>query len=211
MFTASHVTGITLILGGVAFLGGAAAYSFVKDAHGPMIWGQPPREWLRLINAHEGMWRAGTLLLIAGALVTLFGWDLLAGLLQRTGAPGFARVGLLALAIGVTLLLVSMAARLSAEIWAAKTAAATQSVPEIFAPLAAWNGALFALYTVLTFVGLTLFGAAMLTTSTLPTWLGISSIVYGVVGLVVFAVARKVPPFVHYLPTILVGVLLLRG
>jgi hypothetical protein len=211
LFTASHVTGATLIVGSIVMLSGAVAYGFVKDANGPMIFGQPPREWLRLIIAHEGIWRASTILFIAGSLITLFGWTLLAGVFERAGDPGFTRVGLLALAVGVTLFLVWMTVRLSAEIWAAKSAAATQSVPELFAPLAAWNSALFVLYTILTFVGLATFGAAMLTTTTLPTWLGISSIGYALAGLVVLAVTRDMPPFVHYLPTLLIGMLLLTG
>ncbi|HEY7984222.1 MAG TPA: hypothetical protein VID73_08640 [Ktedonobacterales bacterium] len=211
VFSESRVSGATLILGSVVMLAGAVTFGLVKDANGPMIFGQPPREWLRLINAHEGTWRLSTILFIVGSLTTLAGWDLLAGRLERAGGSGFARVGLLALAIGVTVFLVWMTVRLSAEIWAAKSAVATQSVPDLFAPLAAWNGALFALYTVLTFVGLALFGAAMLTTSALPNWLGVSAIVYGLAGLAVFAVARDMPPFVHYLPTPLIGVLLLRG
>jgi hypothetical protein len=209
VLTASRVNGATLILGSIVMLTGAVTYGLVKDANGPMIFGQPPREWLRLINAHEGMWRLSTILFIIGSLLTLAGWDLLAGRLERSGESGFARVGLLALAIGVTLFLAWMAIRLSAEIWAAKTAAATQSIPELFAPLAAWNGALFALYTILTFVGLALLGGAMLTSKALPTWLGIGSIVYALAGLVVFALARDMPPFVHYLPTLLIGIVLI--
>jgi hypothetical protein len=211
VFTASRTTGVALILGSVVMLGGATVYAFVKDVNGPLIFGQPPREWLRLIDAHTATWRWATILFIVGTLVTLCGWELLARQFQQAGDPGFTGVGLLALAIGATLWLIALAFRLSAELWAAQAAAATRAVPDSYAPLAAWSSALFVLYTILTFGGLALYGAAMLVSPLsplLPQWLGWVSIVYGLAGLVLLGVSRDAPPFLHYLPTLLIGVIL---
>lgn len=209
VFTVPRITGATLILGSVAMLSGATIYAFVKDPNGPNIFGQPPREWLRLIYKYTPTWRAATIVFIVGTLLTLFGWVLLERLLDRAGDPGLARVGLFALTIGATLWVIAMAFRLSAEVWAAQAAAAANAVPESYTPLSAWSSALFVIYTVLTFGGLALFGAAMLASHLLPSWLGWLSIVYGLAGLVLLGVTRDSPPFLHYLPTLVIGVTLM--
>lgn len=209
VFTAPRLAGATLIVGSVAMLIGATIYAFVKDPNGPIIFGQPPREWLRLIYAHASTWRAATFFFIVGTLLTLFGWVLLERLMDRAGDPGLARVGLFALTIGATLWVIAMAFRLSAEVWAAQAAASANAVPEIYTPLSAWSSALFVVYTVLTFAGLILFGGSMLATQLLPPWLGWLSIVYGFAGFVLLGVTRDSPPFLHYLPTLVIGVTLM--
>jgi hypothetical protein len=70
-------------------------------------------------------------------------------------------------------------------------------------------GSLFVIYTILTFAGLSLYGGAILTSMLLPGWAGWTAVIYGVAGLIVFAIVRDAPPFVHYLVPILIGILLL--
>ncbi|HEU0027909.1 MAG TPA: hypothetical protein VFQ25_12395 [Ktedonobacterales bacterium] len=174
-----------------------------------MIFGQPPREWLRLVFEHQALWRRATLLFITGVITTLLGLTLLGSLFRGAGDPGFSQVGLLAFAFGAVMWVINLAARLTVDPWAAKEMAATGKIPEVYTPITAWTGALFVVYTILTFTALALYGGAALATSLLPGWVGWASIIYGLAGLLLLAASRDAPPFLHYLMPILLGILLL--
>ncbi len=204
-----QMAGALLILGSVIVLSSAALYMFVRDESTPIIFGQPPRVWLRLVGKHPSLWFWATLSLIAGPIVTLMGFGLLSALLHGAGDPGYAQLGLLALAFGAVLWVINLAARLSIDPWAAKLLAETGAIPESYTAISLWTGVLFAIYTVLTFAALALYGGAILATPSLPHWVGWASILYGLAGLVYFAVMRDAPPFLHYLMPVLLGVLLL--
>jgi hypothetical protein len=100
--------------------------------------------------------------------------------------------------------------RLSITPWAAHELARTGEIPDIYVPLSLWPQALFVTYTVLAFSALALFGGSVLSSRLLPHWVGWLALVYGLAGLGIFALAGDVPPFLHYLPPILMGALLLR-
>jgi hypothetical protein len=174
-----------------------------------MIFSQPPHEWLRLVGEHQSLWRWSTILFIAGTIVTLMGAAGLTALLQGARDPGFAQLGLLAFAVGAALWIVTQAARLTVEPWAAKALADTGAIPDVYTAVTLWTGALFVIYTILTFAGLSLYGGGILTSTLLPGWAGWIAVIYGVVGLIAFAVVRDMPPFVHYLMPIVIGTLLL--
>lgn len=211
LWTLRHVTGATLIVGCALFLVGAALYGFVRDPNGPLIFGQPTREWLRIVHEHQRVWQVATILFMCGVLVTTAGLVLLARLLDAAGDPGFSLVGLFAVAFGAAPWIINLAARLTVDPWAGNALAATGSVPEVYAPLSVWTGALFVIYTILTFAGLMLYGGAIASTHLLPQWVGWLALVYGAAGLGVLAVTRDAPPFMHYLTPILFGALLLLG
>lgn len=204
-----QVVGITLILGCVLFLAGASAYVLVKDQNGPVIFGQPPREWLRLVFEHPTPWRWATILFIAGVLVTLVGQTALADLLRTAGDPGFARVGLVAIAFGAVLWIIDMAFRLSLDPWAGGELAKTGAIPELYTPLSMVTTVLFVIYTLLTFAGLIAYGGAVVSTNLIPHWVGWTAIVYGLAGLGLFGVMRDAPPFMHHLMPLVIGILLL--
>ncbi|HEX9039146.1 MAG TPA: hypothetical protein VF808_19350 [Ktedonobacterales bacterium] len=206
--TMSRVAGTLLILGCLAVLTGAGMYAFVKDPNGPIIFGQPPREWLRLVGEHADLWTWSTIPFMAGPIVTILGLAGLQTLLRGAGDQGYAQVGLMAFAFGAALWTVSLAARLTVDPWAAKALAATGAIPDVYTAVSAWMSVLYVIYTILTFVGLSLYGVAMLNSSLLPNWAGWVSLVYGILGLVYFAIMRDAPPFMHYLIPIMLGVLL---
>lgn len=209
IFTTPHVAGALLILGSILFLSGAGSYAFARDRGGPMIFGQPPRVWLRLVGEHPSLWRWATLLFIAGTIVTVMGFGLLTTQLRGAGDPGFAQLGLLAAAFGAALWVVNLAARLTIDPWAARLLAETDVIPESYTAISLWAGALYVIYTILTFAALAVYGGGVVATSLLPGWAGWAAIVYGLAGLVFFAVIRDAPPFLHYLMPILLGILLL--
>jgi hypothetical protein len=78
--------------------------------------------------------------------------------------------------------------------------------------LTLWTQPLFVIYTILAFSALAAYGGAILSTRVLPHWVGWLSIIYSLAGLVLAGfTAGNVPPFLHHLMPILMGVLLLLG
>jgi hypothetical protein len=209
--TARHLTGLALVVGCTIFGVGATLYMYVRDKGGPVIFGQPTAVWLRLVHEHPRLWRWATVPFGAGVPVIVLAETELALLLRAAGDPGWAPLGLVATVLGAVPWLVNLAARLVVDPWAGAQQAATGAVPDVYEPLARWNGALFVIYTVLTFAGLGLFGAALLATSLLPGWLGWAAIAYGLAGLALLAITRDAPPFLHYLPVLAIGIGLLVG
>ncbi|HEV2238492.1 MAG TPA: hypothetical protein VGR57_17675 [Ktedonobacterales bacterium] len=209
--TARHLTGLALVAGTVIFGVGAALYMRVRDKGGPVIFGQPPAVWLRLVHTHPRLWRWATVPFAAGVPVVVLAQTELALLLRAAGDPGWAALGLVATLFGAVPWLLTLASRLVVDPWAGERQAATGAVPEIYEPLARWNTAFFVIYTIMTFTGLVAFGLAFLATTVLPGWFGWVAIVYGVAGLVLLATTRDAPPFVHYLMTLAIGILLLVG
>lgn len=209
LFSTPHVAGALLILGAILVGVGASVATIAKDKGGPVIWGQPPQEWLRLIFEHQDAWRWGAVLWIAGMVATLLGLPLLTDLLRSTGDPGFAQAGLLAFTLSIVLWIISLSFRASVDIWAARTAAATHSAPESYAPLSAWSGALFIIFTVVAFAALAMYGGAIFASSLLPSWVGWASIIFALCGLAHLAITRDSYPVLHHPMLIVIGVLLL--
>lgn len=207
-WTANHVTGAILVLT-IIFAPGVQLYMRVKDKNGPMIFGQPPREWLRLVHEHPRPWRWATISFIGAILVTLLGLDLLAGLLRGAGDPGFAEAGLLAFAAGAMLWVIFLAARLNVDPWAGKELAAHGAIPDVYAALSAWNWAMFVLFSILAYVGVMAFGGAVLASSLLPHWLGWATIIYSAAGLIILAITRDSIPATHHVMPFVMGILLL--
>jgi hypothetical protein len=208
-WTAPHLTGLAFVAGSVTFGVGAYLYMCVRDKGGPMIFGQPPAVWVRLVHTHPRMWRWSTGFFLAGVPVVLLGQSELTLLLRGAGDPGWAPLGLMATTVGAVLWLANLAARLSVDPWAGERQAATGALPELYEPLARWTTMLFVLYTILTFAGLAAFGLALLATSLLAVWVGWVALVFGLAGLAAFAIFRDAPPFLHYVMPLVIGVLLL--
>ena len=208
VWTPPHVAGIILVLS-IVFIPGIALYMLVKDKHGPIIFGQPPHEWLRLVHEHPRPWFWATFSFIGAILVTLFGLGLLANLLRAAGDPGFADVGLLAFAVGAVLWVIHLAERLTVHPWAGRELKATGVIPDVYTALSTWTWALFVIFTILAFGGMMAFGGAILATSVLPQWLGWATIIYSAAGLVILAITRDALPIMHHLMPFVIGIVLL--
>jgi hypothetical protein len=164
LWSVPRMAGALLILGSVIVLSSAALYMFVRDESTPFIFGQPPQVWLRLVGKHPTLWRRATLSFIAGPIVALMGFGLLSAVLHGAGDQGYAQLGLLALAFGAVLWVINLAARMSIDPWAARLLAETGAIPESYSAISLWTGVLFAIYTILTFAALALYGGAILAT-----------------------------------------------
>lgn len=210
LFSTPRVAGALLILGAILVGVAASVATFLtQDKNGPVVWGQPPNEWLRLIFEHQDAWRWGAILWITGMVVTLMGLPLLTNLLRTAGDPGFAQAGLLAFTVSIALWIFSLGFRASVDIWAARTAATTHAVPGSYALLSAWSDALFIDFTVVAFVALALYGGAILASSLLPSWAGWVSIIFALGGLTHLAITRDSYPVLHHPMLIVIGALLL--
>jgi hypothetical protein len=208
IWTTGHIAGIILVAT-ILFAPGVALVMRVKDKHGPIIFGQPPREWLRLVHEHPRPWRWSTISFIGAFVVAAVGLTLLALLLRDAGDPGFSAVGLLTFTIGVVLWTIELAARLSVDLWAGKELLATGEVPGAYTAISAWNWAIFITFMVLAFAGVLAFGGAILATNLLPHWLGWATVIYSAGGLVILAIARDALPVMHLLMPLVIGIVLL--
>lgn len=207
-WTPAHVDGAVLVLS-ILFAPGISLYMLVRDKGGTNIFGQPPHEWLRLVYEHPRPWFWATVSFIGAILSTLFGLDLLAGLLRGAGDPGFSGVGLVAFAIGTVLWIVQLAARLTVHPWAGNELMTKGAIPEAYMPISRWNGAMFTIFSYLCFGGVLLFGAAILATTLLPQWVGWVTLIYSLGGLILHAIKGDSLPILHHQMPALIGIVLL--
>jgi hypothetical protein len=201
-------TGITLILGCFLFLG--AAGLIPKDAQGNFIVNLPLREQLLAIAAQTTLLQWSFSLFISGLIVTLLGLAMLTTLLWEAGDRTFSYLALIVSLFGDVLMVIYLAVPLGIVPSAAQETVRTGVVPGYYVQLTLWTQPLFVIYTILAFSALAAYGGAILSTRVLPHWVGWLSIVYGLAGLVLAGfTAGNVPPFVHHLVPIVIGVLLL--
>jgi hypothetical protein len=206
-WTPRRFAGCTLLLGCFLFMG--AASLILRDAQGNFSVNLPPRAALLLIAAQTTRFEWSTSLFLSGVIVTALGFALLIRLLWESGERTFSLLALIASLLGLVLLVIYLAFWLGVDPFAAQETARTGVVPDYYLPLTMWTTALFRVYTALAFSALALAGGALLISQVLPRWLSWTAIVYGLVGLALFAYAHDIPPFVHYLVPIVMGILLL--
>ena len=206
-WTLRRVTGCALILGCFLFLG--AAGLIPRDAQGNFIVNLPPRAALLVIAAQTTRFEWSTSLLIGGVVITALGFTLLVRLLWDSGERTLSLLALVVLLLGVVLRVIYLAFWLGVNPFAAQETASTGVVPAYYVPLTMWTTALGRVYTVFAFSALALTGGALLVSQVLPRWLSWTAIVYGLAGLGLFAYALDIPPILHHLLPIVMGILLL--
>ena len=207
-WTRRRFTGIALILGCVLFLG---ALGFIpRDTTGNFMVNLPLREQLLVIAAQPSLFQWSFSLLICGIIVTLLGLAMLTTLLQDALDRTFSYLALIALLFGDVLLVIYIAFPLGVAPLAAQETVKTGVVPDYYVQLTLCTQPLFVIYTILAFSALAAYGGAVLSTRVLPHWIGWLAIIYSLAGLVLAGLAAgNVPPFLHHLVPILIGVLLL--
>ncbi len=207
-WTDRRFAGMALILGCLAFL--TAAGLTPRNAQGTYVYTLPTlREQLLLIFEQQQLWQWGMMLFMGGTVVTFLGFFLFTRVLREAGAQVFSQLGLLASLIGVLLLLIFLAFDGSVQPWAGEQIAKTGVLPDFYTPFYLWATALFHVYTFFAFSALALYGAAVLTSRVLPRWIGWAAIIYALAGLGFLAYAHDIPPFLHHLMPIVIGILLL--
>jgi hypothetical protein len=206
-WTDRRLTGTIMSLGAVLFFIGA--FLPLTDTKGDSLYSLQSQQWLRVIFDHQLLWQWANVLFISGAVVTILGLVMLTSLLRDAGDWAFSPLGLMAFALAVVLWVIIVAFRQSIDPWSAQEIARTSVLPDFYVPLTLWTHALGVIYTVLAFAALAAYGGAVLLTHILPRWIGWITLVYSLAGLVLFASAHDIPPFLHYLPSLVIGLFLL--
>ena len=179
-----------LILGAVIFWVGATTF---------------PGLDLKSIAANEQahLWTSGTFLL--ATVTTLAGLIPLTHALRSAGDRLLAVLGLVAFLFGAILWTIHLTFRLTVMIWAAREFARTAAPPPWFEPWSDWAGLLFGIYSVLAYLAIMAYGAALLQTRLLARWVGWTCLVFGLLA----APFVGPPLFIHVMPWF-VGILLLK-
>jgi hypothetical protein len=189
MITFDRASAVTIVIGSIFFL--AAAFSPISR-----IFGMPDAtQRLEIITAAPGQWLLAQVLFALGSIVTAAGFGWLALRLAGQTSTAYLTTSAVLLAGGAVL-----------WCWHVYMRAVD---PALFtaAAIPVW---LFAGYSLLTLAGLALLGIALFQTP-LPAWVGWLSIGSASLFLVLALVFGDMPPFVYYLITLTIGVMLYRA
>ena len=204
-------TAMLLILSTVLFVAGLCflffGADFIKFLDVPFD--APPQTLLAGLAKHIAAWQWGWGLTTAGVVGTALGLAMLAMLLRGAGDRTFSWLGMLAFLLGAVLVVMFMAFSLSVTVWAAQEAAEGSAVPDLYRPVALWGNMLLKIYTVLAFLGMLAYGAAILRTRLLPRWVGWTAIIWSIVWLARFLLTYDAPPLLHHVMPLVIGIMLL--
>jgi hypothetical protein len=199
------IAGGLLILSFALFAVGAAL-PLVGETGNPRIYTLPSDDQLDAIGLNPGAWRWANVLMGTAAILLVSGLALLAVLL---GDATLARLGLTIFTIAAVMWVVFSAYRATVPIQVADVMAGGGSPPAYHQALAEWAGALFTTYATLAFLSLAAYGGAMIQTGLLAGWVGWATIIYSLGLLLLMLVIGDTLPAFHYLPPLLIGILLL--
>ena len=197
------MAGWLLVVGSVLFILGA-----LNPALGP-VWSAAPNVQLRLIHDAATAWTITSALFLSAAVLTAAGLWLTP---ERVGSRGLvlARAAAVAYLVATTAWLASLVFRLTVTPDAATTFVATGAMDPAYVLIDRWSRGLFGAFTDIAGSSLVALGIAVIAGRTLSPVAGWFAIVIGAVIVVGYSLVGDMPPFVAYLPTGLLGVVLLR-
>jgi len=207
-WTERRFTGLLLVLGCLLYW--VAVGLVPLDAQGNFSIAMPPRAALPVIAEQTTRWQWSMSLFLSGIVITVLGFTLLTRLLWDSEERAFSLLALITSLLGVTLFVIYLAFFVGVWPFAGQETARTGELPGYFLPLAMWTTALFRIYTVLAFSALALYGGSLLVARVLARWLSWTALLYGLAGLGLFVYVHDIPPAVHYLLPLVMGILLLR-
>jgi hypothetical protein len=179
-----------LVVGAVVFWIGAPTFA-----------GMTPEQILENPAGH--LWTSATFLL--ATFITLPALALLTLALRQAGDRFFSVLGLLAFALGAVFWTIHLAFRVTVLTWAAQELKATGAPPPWLQPWREWAGLMFAIYSVLAYLGIAAYGGALLETRVLARWIGRTCVVVGFLAAPLFG-----PPLIIHVMPWFVGIVLLR-
>jgi hypothetical protein len=170
------VTGIVLILATVAFAVGASAPDYSRLNR--RVWSVPEEE----VGADPRAWRWANYAFLASAFLTLVGLGFLSLFLYHAGSLLLAPAGFLLFSLGIVFWVAYLAFRLSIMLWAGKIFLESSEVPALYQPLSSWSNAMGTIYMLLGYLTMLISGGAILQTGFLASWLGLTSVLFGLAG-----------------------------
>ena len=206
-----RLTGILLVLAFISFAIGAGLPTI-----GPKgnigFFNLPMREYLSAVAGNSVAWRWANVFMGAAVVLLIAGLTMLTTILEGGGERVLSRLGFVGFLFAALLWVLFSAFRASVTVMAAEEMAATGTVPPYYEPLAQWGFALFLVYAVVGFLALASYGGSLLRVDLLPAWVGWGTIIFSIGLLVLLLITGDTLPAFHYIPPLLIGILLLvRG
>jgi hypothetical protein len=213
-FTLERLTGAVLIASFISFaIGGTLP---ILGEKGTMrIFNLPVSKHLRAVATNALVWRWANVWMGAAAVILLAGLSMLTTLLDAANERVLSRLGLVGWLVATVLWVIFSAFRGIFTVAAAEemnAAGATGGVPAYYQPIAQWGSALFSVSAVIGFLALAAYGASLLQVELVPAWAAWATILFSLALLAQLLVMGDTLPAFHYLPPVLIGVvLMLRG
>jgi len=208
LYKIQRIAGILMILAFILFaIGGTLPVVGKKGNFG--IFTLPVREHLIAVARFEATWRLANIFMGAAAVVLLAGLSMLTTILERANEYTFSRLGLTIFLLATVLWVIFSTFRAVVTISASQELASTGIVPAYYGPLARWGFTLFYIYALVGFLALGAFGISLLQVNLLPAWIGWGTVIFSIAILVQLLITGDTLPAFHYIPTLLIGILLL--
>lgn len=212
--TMERLAGAVLIASFISFaIGGTLP--IVGEKGNMRIFNLSVSEHLQAVAANALVWRWANVWMGAAAVILLAGLSMLTTLLEGAGERFCSRLGLVGWLLATVLWVIFSAFRGVITVAAAEelnAAGVTGGVPAYYEPLAQWGFALFAVSAVIGFLALAAYGASLLQVGLVPAWAAWATILFSLALLIQLLVMGDTLPAFHYLPPVLIGILLmLRG
>lgn len=202
------MAGALLVLAFVVFAVGATLPLVGADGDAD-IFTLPVGEHLRAVAGMPTTWRWANLLMGAAVVLLVLGTTTVTTLLERDGERVLSRIALTSLLLAAVLWLVICAFRSTVTVDAAQETALTGAVPPYYEPLAGWVTGLFQAYVVVGCLGLAALGGSLVLAGSVPAWVGWATLVMSVATLVHLLATGDTLPAFHYVPALLIGIVLL--
>lgn len=198
-----HVAGWLLAIGSLSFIIGA-----LNPALG-QVWSATQDAQLRLIHDAATAWTITNVLFVLATVLNAAGMWFVP---ERVGNRGLAvaRAATVVYLVAASVWLASLTFRLAVTPAAATTFVATGSMDPAYVLMDRWARGLFGAFTYLAGGSLVALGTALIVGRTVPAVAGGFAILVGLVIVLGYAILGDMPPFVAYLPTGFIGLVLLR-
>jgi hypothetical protein len=207
-FNSHRFTGVLLILAFILFaIGGTLPVLGEKGNAG--IFTLSVREHLLAVANNKTIWRWANIFMGSAAVVLLAGLTMLTTILEGANEYAFSRLGLVVFLLAVVLWVIFSAFRTVVTVHASQELTSTGVVPTYYEPLSQWGFALFYVYAVVGFLALGAYGISLLHVDLLPAWTGWATLIFSIAILVQLLIKGDTLPAFHYLPPLLIGILLM--
>jgi hypothetical protein len=208
LFNEQRLAGAVLALAFILFAIGATLPLLGRNGN-TRIFMLPDPEYLRAIAHNPVAWRWANILMGAAALVLLTGLQMLTTILEGVNERTLSRLGLVGFLVAAVLWVIFSAFRATTTITAAREMVAKGEVPPYYEPMGQWAGGLFKVYAVVGFLTPAAYGGSLLQTALVPGWAAWVTIIFSLAMLVLLLIQGDTLPAYHYLPGLLVGVILI--
>ena len=199
-----------MILAFVSFAAGATLLVVGRRGNS-RIFTLPVREQLAAIAQNLAVWRWANLLMGLAAVLLVAGMGVLAAMLATADERWWSRAALAVLTLAAVLWVAFSAFRAISTPVAAVQLAETGQLPASYEPSARWATLGFRAYVLLGSLALAGFGVSLLSTRVVPGWAAWVMIAFSLAVLAHFLFTGDTLPGFHYLPPVLLAILLYTG